>query len=210
MRYKPGTKTGPALPVTVPEESAGRKRPPAVQFLGDPRRDALRFKIRSASDHLRGKFLQIAFIFGFALAALLPCARAQSQPESAGPYDTLVIRGAILIDGTGAPAKGPVGPTSPGCMSRPEACPSGRASRQVPGASTYRKLADARTVVAERPNRQNRSSTNNEIQSAWSAARFRNFPFRPGVAPNTSQRSCAARPRENSPAHLAADEACVG
>ena len=45
-----------------------------------------------------------------ALAALLlpaVCA-AQAQPETAGPYDTLIIRNATLIDGTGSPARGPV------------------------------------------------------------------------------------------------------
>jgi hypothetical protein len=34
--------------------------------------------------------------------------RAQAEPESAGPYDMLIIRNATIIDGTGAPARGPV------------------------------------------------------------------------------------------------------
>jgi cytosine/adenosine deaminase-related metal-dependent hydrolase len=68
----------------------------------------LRFKIRSTSSRLLGTCLHVAVICSFALAALPRCVRAQSQPESAGPYDNLIIRGAILIDGTGAPAKGPV------------------------------------------------------------------------------------------------------
>jgi imidazolonepropionase-like amidohydrolase len=33
---------------------------------------------------------------------------AQSEPETSGPYDTLIIRNAMIIDGTGAPARGPV------------------------------------------------------------------------------------------------------
>jgi imidazolonepropionase-like amidohydrolase len=41
-------------------------------------------------------------------ALLLPCLSAQTEPESAGPYDTLTIRNVTLIDGTGSPARGPV------------------------------------------------------------------------------------------------------
>lgn len=44
-----------------------------------------------------------------ATAANLPQAsNAQSNPEQGGPYASLIIRGAIVIDGSGAPAYGPV------------------------------------------------------------------------------------------------------
>ncbi len=45
-----------------------------------------------------------------ALAALMTPygAFAQSEPQVTGPYDTLIIRNATIIDGTGAPARGPV------------------------------------------------------------------------------------------------------
>src|SRR5579884_1976103 len=33
---------------------------------------------------------------------------AQANAESSGPYDTLIIQNATIIDGTGAPARGPV------------------------------------------------------------------------------------------------------
>jgi imidazolonepropionase-like amidohydrolase len=46
--------------------------------------------------------------FTAALIAAPPIARAQSEPKIAGPYETLVLRNAIIIDGTGAPARGPV------------------------------------------------------------------------------------------------------
>ncbi len=32
---------------------------------------------------------------------------AQSIPEAVGPFDTLIIRNATIIDGTGGPARGP-------------------------------------------------------------------------------------------------------
>ena len=40
--------------------------------------------------------------------ALLATAFAQSNPEKAGPYNSLVISGVTVIDGSGAPAFGPV------------------------------------------------------------------------------------------------------
>jgi cytosine/adenosine deaminase-related metal-dependent hydrolase len=54
---------------------------------------------------MRNRFiatLLIAFTFGISVNA------QQKEPEQAGPYGSLVIRGAILIDGSGAPAFGPV------------------------------------------------------------------------------------------------------
>ncbi len=54
------------------------------------------------------------FTFLLTLALLTPPVSAQKLPEAPdrtrgdGPYDRLVIRGATLIDGTGAPARGPV------------------------------------------------------------------------------------------------------
>lgn len=58
----------------------------------------------------RGRVARAGIVAGLGLVALLVprAARAQAGPESAGPYDTLIIRGVTLIDGTGAPAKGPV------------------------------------------------------------------------------------------------------
>jgi imidazolonepropionase-like amidohydrolase len=41
------------------------------------------------------------------IALALPLG-AQSEPQVAGPYNTLTIRNATLIDGTGSPARGPV------------------------------------------------------------------------------------------------------
>jgi imidazolonepropionase-like amidohydrolase len=43
-----------------------------------------------------------------ASASVLTDACAQSAPEMTGPYDVLILHGAILIDGTGAPPRGPV------------------------------------------------------------------------------------------------------
>src|ERR1700722_5169740 len=44
----------------------------------------------------------------FTLAAIAVPLCAQSQPQTAGPYSTLIIRNTTLIDGTGSPARGPV------------------------------------------------------------------------------------------------------
>ena len=45
---------------------------------------------------------------GILLAIVAVPLAAQSGPETAGPYSTLIIRNATLIDGTGSPARGPV------------------------------------------------------------------------------------------------------
>ena len=50
--------------------------------------------------HLIALLLALFFFFS--------SARAQSEPETSGPFDTLILRNATLIDGTGAPARGPV------------------------------------------------------------------------------------------------------
>jgi imidazolonepropionase-like amidohydrolase len=39
---------------------------------------------------------------------LISLAQAQSEPETSGPFDTLILRNATVIDGTGSPARGPV------------------------------------------------------------------------------------------------------
>jgi imidazolonepropionase-like amidohydrolase len=41
-------------------------------------------------------------------AALPTSLFAQSTPEATGPFDTLIIRNATIIDGTGGPARGPI------------------------------------------------------------------------------------------------------
>lgn len=46
-----------------------------------------------------------------ALTLFVVCSQAmqaQAKPESEGPFDTLILRNATIIDGTGAPAKGPI------------------------------------------------------------------------------------------------------
>lgn len=45
---------------------------------------------------------------GLILAAIALPLAAQTGPEAAGPYSTLIIRNATIIDGTGSPARGPV------------------------------------------------------------------------------------------------------
>ena len=48
------------------------------------------------------------FLPGIALIVLPAIGAAQTPTETAGPYDSLIIRNATLIDGTGSPARGPV------------------------------------------------------------------------------------------------------
>jgi imidazolonepropionase-like amidohydrolase len=59
------------------------------------------------STAFRRRLKLAAIALPFALAMRSPI-RAQSEPQIAGPYGTLTIHNATLIDGTGSPARGPV------------------------------------------------------------------------------------------------------
>lgn len=54
-----------------------------------------------------GYLFSLCILCAVVLLALSSAALAQAGPEQSGPYPTLLIKGAIVIDGTGAPAKGP-------------------------------------------------------------------------------------------------------
>jgi imidazolonepropionase-like amidohydrolase len=60
--------------------------------------------MRTSLPALSSAFLSLSF----ALAAQTTPAPDRGAEEGGGPYDRLIIRGAILIDGTGAPPRGPV------------------------------------------------------------------------------------------------------
>src|ERR1700742_1079872 len=52
---------------------------------------------------------RISSYFLLLAATVLPhSVSAQATPESIGPFDTLIIRNATIIDGTGGPARGPI------------------------------------------------------------------------------------------------------
>lgn len=53
-------------------------------------------------------FLTLFFIFSLALTLLAQIMPAPAREEGDGPYDRLIFRGVILLDGTGAPPVGPV------------------------------------------------------------------------------------------------------
>jgi imidazolonepropionase-like amidohydrolase len=55
----------------------------------------------------RHRLTLAAIVLPLALTMELPL-RAQSEPQTAGPYNNLTIHNATLIDGTGSPARGPV------------------------------------------------------------------------------------------------------
>ena len=49
-----------------------------------------------------------ALFLSFGLSAQTKPAPDRRDGEGGGPYERLIIRGAILVDGTGAPPRGPV------------------------------------------------------------------------------------------------------
>ena len=62
--------------------------------------------------------------FGPTAAAQMPGAPDRREGEGQGPFEKMLIKGAILIDGTGGPPRGPCGrrlrrrkglPARPGC-----------------------------------------------------------------------------------------------
>jgi imidazolonepropionase-like amidohydrolase len=59
------------------------------------------------STAFRRRLKLAAIVLPLVLGMGLPL-RAQSEPQTAGPYGTLTIHNATLIDGTGSPARGPV------------------------------------------------------------------------------------------------------
>src|ERR1041385_1125410 len=50
----------------------------------------------------------LVFVAAIAQAAEVPFAPDRRKDEGDGPFDRLIIRGATLVDGTGAPPIGPV------------------------------------------------------------------------------------------------------
>jgi len=56
----------------------------------------------------RGLLKVVPYLLLLVTAMISRPAVAQAAPESAGPFDTLIIRNATIIDGTGGPARGPV------------------------------------------------------------------------------------------------------
>lgn len=57
---------------------------------------------------VKGALCKLLLFATWAFPAVQSLATAQQTPETSGPYDTLILRNATIIDGTGAPARGPV------------------------------------------------------------------------------------------------------
>ncbi|HRK22856.1 MAG TPA: hypothetical protein PLX06_13655, partial [Fimbriimonadaceae bacterium] len=89
------------------------------------------------------------FAAGLSLAQTLRPAPARKPGEGLGPFKTMVIRGATLIDGTGAPPEGPVdiviennriasirGAGTPGVPIRPNRPPQ-NADHEIDGTGMY-------------------------------------------------------------------------
>ena len=58
--------------------------------------------------YMKAHLLLIFWFIGFAVAAQSPVANAPLVKEGEGPFPQMIIRGATLINGTGAPAIGPM------------------------------------------------------------------------------------------------------
>jgi imidazolonepropionase-like amidohydrolase len=80
-------------------------------------RGRLKVKERIMTVHIRSRLTKIGLVLVGLLFAFATSARAQEmvQPapdrgpdEGQGPFDRLILRGAIVIDGTGGPPRGPV------------------------------------------------------------------------------------------------------
>src|SRR5580704_13598740 len=98
------------------------------------------------SSAFRRVLILLALGLPVALSVSLPL-WAQAQPKTAGPYGTLVIRNATLIDGTGSPARGPVDIIIKGNVIQ-QVVAGDAVSRNRDGAASAPIQADGRVIDA--------------------------------------------------------------